>query len=283
MTLRAYLILALVPAMLLMSGCGGSGRLRYESPSEAYEKGMAFYERGKYDRAIEYLRGVFDFGRTNEWAGDAQYYLAQAYYRNGDYIIAASEFSRFAEIYRSDPRAPEAHYMQAMSYYQLSPQFELDQTETRRALNEFLLFIERYPNNPLVPEANARILELRNKLAHKMYASAGLYERRELHEAAAFYYERVFDQYPDTPWADDALVGAMRNYIAFARQSVQQRQPERLRKAIDNYDRLIQIFPDSPLLKTAEQLYEEAADLLRMVEPPAEPSTEPTADSSVGR
>lgn len=278
MTIRTYLTLALVLGVILMAGCGGSGRLRYESPSEAYEKGMELYEQGKYDRAIEYLRGVFDFGRTNEWASDAQYYLAQAYYENEEYIIAASEFSRFAEIYRSDPRAAEANYMQAMSYYQLSPQYELDQTDTRRALNEFLLFVERHPNSPFVEEANARILELRNKLAHKLYESAGLYERRELHEAAAYYYEQVFDRYPDTPWADDALVGAMRNYIAFANQSIQQRQPERLRKAIDNYDRLIQIFPDSPLLKAAEQLYDEAVELLRTVDPAAEP----TADTTIG-
>ena len=43
------------------------------------------------------------------------------------------------------------------------------------------------------------------KLARKEFAGAELYERRELYEAAALSYVRVFDQYPDTRWADDAL------------------------------------------------------------------------------
>jgi outer membrane protein assembly factor BamD len=180
--------------------------------------------------------------------------LAKAYYENGEYIIAASEFGRFAEIYRSDPRAPEAEYQRALSYYQLSPSYQLDQTETKRALDEFILFANRHPNSELVPKASEYVLELRNKLAHKLYESAGLYERRELYE-------------PDTPWADDALVGAMRNFIAFSDMSIQQRQAERLQQAVDNYDRLIQIFPDSPLLKQAEQLYTQAQERLDALQP----------------
>ena len=255
MNKRSYTVFALVAGLLILAGCGSSGRLRYDSPREAYEKGMALYEEGKYDRAAEYFRGVFDFGRTNEYAADAQFFLAKAYYEDDSYILAASEFERFRELYRQDPRAEEAAFQRALAFYQLSPQFSLDQTETKRALDEFILFANRYPSSDLVPEANAYVLELRNKLARKHYEAAGLYERRELFEAAAITYETVFDRYPDTPWADDALVGAMRNYIAFSEQSVQQRQAERLQKAVDNYDRLIQIFPDSPLLKDAEALY----------------------------
>lgn len=269
---RTYVILALV-GLVFLSACSGSGRLRYDTPQEAYERGMALYEDGKFDRAAEYFRGVFDFGRTNEWAADAQYYLANAYYENDEYILAASEYGRFTEIYRSDPRVEEAQYMRAMAYYEMSPPYPLDQTDTKRALDEFILFVTRYPSSDLVEEANVRVLELRNKLARKQYEAAGLYERRELYEAAAITYENVFDRYPDTPWADDALVGAIRNYIAFSNQSIVQRQPERLQMAIDDYERLIQIFPDSPLLKEAEQLYIEAEAQLRALEPETEAVT----------
>lgn len=273
---RTLSVAALIVGLLILAGCGGSGRLRYDSPQEAYEKGMALYEEGKYDRAAEYLRGVFDFGRTNEFAADAQFLLAKAYYEDGSYILAASEYERFTQLYRQDPRTEEAAFQRALAYYQLSPQYPLDQTETKRALDEFILFANRYPSSELVPRANEYVLELRNKLARKQYEAAGLYERRELFEAAAITYETVFDRYPDTPWADDALVGAMRNYIAFSGQSVIQRQAERLQKAVDNYDRLIQIFPDSPRLKDAEALYAEAQARLQDLEGT-------TADSNLGR
>jgi outer membrane protein assembly factor BamD len=76
----------------------------------------------------------------------------------------------------------------------------------------------------------------------------------------------VFDQYPETAWADDALLGAIRSYIEYAAQSVPQRQAERLDKAIENYNRLTQVFPDSPLLQDAEGLYEEAQDRLEAIQ-----------------
>jgi outer membrane protein assembly factor BamD len=161
----------------------------------------------------------------------------------------------------------------------------LDQSDTRRAIEEFQLFIDRFPEDPLVEDAQKHIVELRTKLAMKQYETARLYERRELFEAAALSYESVFDLYPDTPWAQPALLGAMRSYIAYSDQSIIFRQPERLQLAIRNYDRLTQIFEDSPQLKEAEALYEqvqERLDRLSNVETAqaaAAPSESPEAEN----
>lgn len=240
------------------AGCSGSGRLRYDSPQEAFEKGKTLYDAGRYDRAIDYFRGVFDYGRTTEHAADAQLYLARSYYETGQNILAANEFTRFVDIYRTDARVEEAEFERAMAYYRQSPKYELDQTPTEQAITYFQLFLDRYPNSERKDEAEARIRELREKLAHKEFAAAELYERREIYEAAALSYERVFDLYPDTRWADDALVGAIRTYILFADQSVASRQEERLQAAVDHYVRLTQLFQDSPLIATAEQLHDRA-------------------------
>ena len=145
-----------------------------------------------------------------------------------------------------------------MTYYERAPGYQLDQTDTQRAVDYFLLFLNRHPNSEYRQEAEAKIAELREKMARKQYETAGLYERREIFEAAALSYESVFDQYPETAWADDALLGAIRMYIAFAEQSIEERQEERLQRAVQNYERLVQIFPDSPHLAEAESLYEEA-------------------------
>jgi outer membrane protein assembly factor BamD len=252
--------IALLLLAIGLAGCSGSGRLRYETPEEAFEKGTAFYERGKYDRAIEYFQGSFDFGRTHALAADAQLYLARAYRANKEYLLAANEYTRFMEIYRSDPRVPDAEFERALTYYERSPAFSLDQTDSQRAVEQFQLFINRFPGSDKVVDAEAKIMELREKMAHKQYETAKLYERRELFQAAALSYEAVFDRFFDTVWADDALLGAMKAYIAFSDRSIAARQPERLQKAIDNYDRLIQLFPNSDLLKEAEAVYTTAAD-----------------------
>lgn len=255
----------LLAGLVLLAGCAGAGRLRYDSPQEAYEKGMQQFERENYDRAIDYFRGVFDYGRTSEWADDAQFYIGRSYYQNEEYILAANEFNRFVQLYRSDERVPEAEYRRAMSYYQQSPPYQLDQSSTRNAIEFFQLFLTRYPNSEWVDEAEARIGELREKLAHKLYDAAAEYEQRELYESSAYYFEQVFDQYPDTRWADDALLGAIRNYVRYAELSVPSRQRERLQQAVENYDRLVQTMPDSPLVKQAERLYDRAQEQLDQI------------------
>ena len=250
----------LIPVLLLLvtlglTACSGSGRLRYDSPQEAYEKGMNDFERKRYDRAIEYFQATFDYGRTHEWADDAQLMLARAYLASKQYILAASEFTRFAELYRADPRAPEAEYERAQAYAAQAPNYELDQTATEQAIQYYQLFINRYPQHDKAAEAEQHIRDLRGKIARKAYEAGQLYERRELYEAAAMTYERAFADYPDTGWADDALVGAIRAYKLYADESIRVRQEERYRKALEHYERFIQIYADSPLRNEAEDLY----------------------------
>lgn len=261
-TLRSLLFAALLLAPLALSACSGSGRIRYDSPDDAYSKGMRLFEEGKYDRAVPFFQGVFDYGRTSEAAADAQLYLARAHFEGRDYILAASEYSRFVNTYRTNPHVESAMFERAVSYYHLSPQYALDQTNTRQAITYLQLFLDRFPDSDKKDEAEGYLSGLREKLAQKAYESAGLYERRGIYEAAALSYERVFDTYPDTQWADDALLGAMRSYMAYADLSVESRQPERLQLAIDNYTRLVELFRDSPVVKDAEAFYETASGRL---------------------
>ena len=256
------IIIPILIAGITLSSCANSGRISYTTPQEAFGKGRVLFEEGKYDSAIQYFQGVFSFGRTHQWAADAQLYLARSYGENREYLLAANEYERFTKIYRADPRLAEANFEWAMTYFHLSPQSALDQTNTKRAIEEFQLFIDRFPDHELVQQAQETIVELRTKLAKKQFETAKLYERRELFEAAALSYESVFDLYPDTRWAQQALLGAIRSYIAFSDQSISLRQPARLQSAIRNYDRLTQIFQDSPYLKDAEDLYEQAIDRL---------------------
>lgn len=262
MTLRLLAV-----GCLLLAGCAGSGRVSYTSPQEAYDRGMVAFNDGRYTRAAQYFQGVFDFGRTHEWADDARLQLARTYRMNRDYILAANEYSSFSSMYRGDERVPIAEFERAMTFYERSPAIELDQTSTRRGIDVFNLYIQRFPQHDSVNVAMLRVGELRQKLADKQFHAAGLYERRGLYEAAALSYELMFDKFPDTPLADDALLGAIRCYIEFSERSIEQRQAERLETAINHFERLVQIFPDSDLINEASELRGEAESRLeRLVE-----------------
>jgi outer membrane protein assembly factor BamD len=264
---RSRAVVLLLAALVLgtAAGCGSSARLQHNSAEEAFNKGMTAFEEGDHQKAQRYFRAVRQYSRGNQWADDAQYFLAASYREQGKYLLAANEFKRFSQIYRTSQRVPQAEFQRANAYYRLSPHYKLDQSDTRQAISLFQLFIERNPDHELVPEAQQKIEELRAKLAHKKYAAARLYEKREMWEAAANTFEGVFDEYPETPWADDALLGAVRTYIAYADRSVERKQDDRLQKAIDHYNRLAQVFPESSLLSRAEDLYGEAQRKLEQV------------------
>lgn len=260
--LASVLSLALLVGLV---GCSGSQRVTHNSPEEAYEKGMAEFEDGDYEKAIRYFRGVLSYGRGNDRGADAQFQLAMAQRERGKYLVAANEFERFRQLYRNDPRVPRAEYEQARAYYSRSPDYQLSQTDTRKAIELFELFTDRHPNHELVPDAQDKIDELRAKLARKQYDAGKLYEQRDMWRAASKSYESVFDKYPDTPWADDALLGALRSYVEYADRSIRQKQAERYEQAIAQYDRLAQLFPESSLLDEANSLRDEAQRKLERV------------------
>lgn len=266
MAFRTPFLAAAVAVLVLLAGCAGGNELRYTSAQDAFEKGLDAYEEEEYERAISFFRAVFTYGRANEWADDAQLYVARAYREQKRYVLAATEYGRFVELHRTDERVPQAEYERAMAYYRLSPQYQLDQTDSRRAISYFQLFLDRYPRHELADEAEAKVEELQNKLARKQYEAAELYERREMYEAAALSFESVFDQFPQTPWADEALLGAIRSYLNYSELSVRAKQDDRLRKAVENYERLVQVFPESDLVKEAEAYYERAARRLEALD-----------------
>ena len=252
-------------AILGLTGCGSSQQITSSGPEDAYEKGMAEYQDEDYERAIRYFRTVFNYGRGSEWAPKAQLQLAMAQRQRGRHLVAANEFQRFTQLYRNHTKVPLAQFEQAKSYYLRSPQYQLGQSDTRQAIDLLQLFIDQHPDHRKVEDAQEMVDELRAKLAHKKYDAAQHYRQREMWRAATEAYRRVFDQYPETPWADDALFGALRSYLRYADRSIQTRQAERYQQALDQYAQLRQLFPDSPLLERAESLRDEAERKLERV------------------
>jgi outer membrane protein assembly factor BamD len=252
--------------LLVFSACKNDKLIKKgDSVQVAYEKAMAFYEAKDYGEAANAFDTVTRVGRGSEYGQDAQYYLAESYYKDGQYLLAASEYDRYVSYYPQDERRPEVEYKAAMCYFKQSPRYKLDQSQTRTAIERFQLFNNRYPDSELVTEAAARIDELRNKLAHKAYEAAQFYVRTEQYKAATIYLDRTIDQYPESKWAERALVDQVRTYINYADNSVVESQAARYLKSIDAYEKFIQLFPESKYRSEVESLHDEAVNKLKSV------------------
>lgn len=259
MSLRLKHLLFLSLLVSVMAACSSKSLIRPGDTIEvAYAKAMDQYERERYGDAARAFETVLSIARGTEYASNAQFYLAESYFNNREYLIAATEYRRHYTNYPRVENRLESEFKEALSYYRITPRYNLDQTNGRQALELFDLFISRYPNSGYVREAESYIDDLRHRQARKMYGAADLYMRVRQYNAAAIYYGLVLDRYPETVWAERALVNQINAYIIYADNSITERQAERYQKAIDSYQRYIQVFPRGENRSKAEEYYDVA-------------------------
>lgn len=255
--MRTVFILFLVS--LTLASCRSQDLIRPGDTLEvAFEKAMNQYEQENYGDAARALETVISIGRGTEIGQEAQFYLAETYFNDRRYLLASSEYSRYVQFHPTSSRRETVEFKEALSYYHLSPRYRLDQTYTNRAIERFRLFNSRYPDSEYREAAAEYISELRNKLAQRDFNAADFYMRTNQYNSAAIYYGLVIDQYPESDWAERALVKQIEAYILYAENSVERRQEERFEKAIESYSTYLQLFPQGDNRSRAEDLYDRA-------------------------
>ncbi|WP_340105035.1 outer membrane protein assembly factor BamD [Rhodohalobacter sp. 8-1] len=224
----------------------------------AFNKAKAQYDAEEWSSAASAFETVVSIGRGTDLGQEAQFLLAESYYNNKRYLLAASEYDRYATFYPRSERRELVDFKAAVCYYKLSPRYRLDQSYTRQALERFRLFNSRYPNSERVAEASEYITELRNKLARKQYEAAEFYKRTSRFNAAIVYYDLVLDNYPESRWAEEALVDKIEAYILYADNSIPASQLGRYESAVSSYETYLQLFPSGDNRSRAEDLYDRA-------------------------
>jgi outer membrane protein assembly factor BamD len=246
-TSRAFVMLGLF-AMLLFSGCATIPELGDVTAEDLYAIGSDAAERGDYLVAIEAFQRITMESPLNEVADDALLGLADAHRAMRDYASAEAEFVSLVDDYPRSPLVPAAEFRLGIAYQEQSLPPALDQDMTRTAIEQFERFLATYPGSEFVVDAEARILELRSKLAQKEYMNAVLYFKLKDPHAARIYLEAVATDYPDTPWARRALLDEARSFAAEGATA----------RAMTTYDRLLELYPGT---KEAEAATQERASL----------------------
>lgn len=254
----------------MVSACGTRSHIQPGDTIEvAFEKSMNLYENERYRDAASSFEVVISLARGTDIGQDAQYYLAKSYFNNRDYLIAASEFNRYVAFFPRSARNEDAMFLEAYSYYRLSPRYNLDQTDTYNSIEKFQLFLNRHPDSDRAPEAAGHIDEMREKLSKKMYEAAEQYMRLRQYRSAALYFGMTLERFPETDYAELALVNQINAYVIYADNSVAARQAERYQKAVDAYETYMQLFPRGINRTLAERYVDNAHTGLRRSQPAA--------------
>jgi len=174
--------------------------------AERYMNAKALFDDGDYLEAIEEFKVITVQSQGSEFGDDAQFYLAECRFIRGEYILASAEYDNLVRLMPGSPFVTIARYKRAESYYQLSPKPQLDQKYSRFALDNFQTYIEFSPTDSLVTDAEKKIEELTLKLARKMFEGGKLYFRLEYYKASIAYFDKLIQEYHDSPFVDDGML-----------------------------------------------------------------------------
>jgi len=237
-------IFALIIITLFLYACSGSIDTTDMTPEEKLTYATKLYQQEDYEEAVKEFEAIILQYPGSSIIDDAQYYLAMTRFQREEYILAAYQFSKLIKGMPSSEFLADAQYMLAECYYQLSPDFTLDQQYSKKAIEEFQVFIDFFPLNEKVAQAETKINELNDKMARKEYESARIYDAMDYYSAALKYYDSVTEIYHDTQYAPLALYNKIKLLIDRKRET----------EALTEAQKFLGKYPEHPNFTDVEKI-----------------------------
>ncbi|MAW27183.1 MAG: outer membrane protein assembly factor BamD [Gammaproteobacteria bacterium] len=191
---------------------------------QLYTTAQRSLRTGNYTIAIEQLELLesrFPFGR---YAQQAQLELIYAYFRSSQPEAARAAADRFIRLHPQHVNVDYAYYLKAMVSFQKDKNFlesvlpinpaRRDISGSREAFDFFDELIEQYPDSKYAPDAQQRMVYLRNLMAEHELEVARYYIKRRAFVAAANRGRNVFEHYQTTPAVPDALALMVEAYLS---------------------------------------------------------------------
>lgn len=270
-------ILASVVALLLVS-CGEFQRIVKKGDREQwYQKGLEYYEAGEYAKASYLLGGLITAYSGTIRSDTIIRYYAMSLMNQGDYYSASHYFQNYVKTFPSSESCEECQYLCAYCYYKLSPKVELDQSDTEKAIEEFQLYMNLYPEGEKVDRAAVMMKEMQDKLAYKSFMSAKLYfdlgeYMGNNYRSAVIVAQNCLKKYPDTSYREELSFLILEAKYIQAENSVVEKQSERYRDTIDEYYSFANEFPESSRMKKANHILASSEKGLKHAEKLVPPS-----------
>jgi len=241
--MRKYFLI-LGALLLLIWGCSSTNDLSDLNADDRLTSAIKLYEDEDFEDAATEFEALMLQYPGNSVVDDAQYYLAMCKFQREEFILSAFEFSKLIKNMPASEFVADAQFMLAESYYELSPDFTLDQNYTKKAIEEYQAFVDFFPLNQRVAEAERKISELNDKLGRKEYSIAVIYEKMEYYTASLKYYDAVVEIYHDTQYAPLALYRKIKLLM----------DREREDEALKEMRKFVRMYPEDSNFKEVDDL-----------------------------
>ena len=262
MKVRIYIVLII---SILVSSCGEYEKLLKSTDYDLKKtKAREYYEAKQYAKASELLSQVIPRFRATEEAEELNWLNAQSYYGMKQYDLAGSYFKSLVEQYPFGKYAEEATFLGALCDYNLAPRAELDQQNSKDAIEGFNVFINRFALSPKVPEAKNYLKDLQERLVEKSYLNARLYYNMKEYKAAITALTNSLKEYSDSKYREEMMYLKLSSLFLYAERSLAVRQKERYQATLDDYFSFMEEYPESKYSKEVKKIYQDTAKYLKL-------------------
>ena len=236
----------LICLILLIFGCSDYQKLlNSDDMISKYRSAETYYNEGEYRKANRLLVQIAPKYRGKPQAERVLFFLADSYYNTKSYLLSAFEFEKFIKSYPKSDRKQYASFLEAKSYYQLSPEYSLDQDDTKKALSKLQVFINKYPESEYIQEANILVVELQTKLEKKDFEVSKQYFTIRDYKSAIKSLDNFISDYPGTSFREGAMYFEFLSFYEIAINSVIDKQKERLSELLVLYDKIFRYYPET--------------------------------------
>lgn len=255
-------LIYLIPLLLLCSSCTEYNRvLKSKDIDYRFDYAKRAFEDRKYTQAATVLETVYTPLRGGPNGEEALFLLAMSYYENKDYLNSGVYFKTYYSRYPRGKYAELARFYSGYGYYLDSPDPQLDQSQTVKAIEELQSFLDYFPQSDRVTIAQNAIFEMQDKLTMKELQNTQLYYNLgnfmgNNYEAAIITAQNALKNYPYSKYREEFELLILKSKFQEARLSVSERQADRYRDVIDEYFSFINNYPDSKNKKEADNIYE---------------------------
>lgn len=205
--------------IILICGCAPTTvEQRYKGMTSEgiYAGGEKALAKGRYDQASKYFEGLETLYPFGPYAEQGQLELIYSYYKNGDAASALAAADRFIHLYPQSNNVDYAFYMKGLVNFDrgrnwLQRKFKVSPAENdvsylRQSFVDFNELVERFPDSKYSPDAQKRMIYIRNMLAQSELNAAQFYFRHKAYVAAVNRASNIVQHYQDSPQVIDALV-----------------------------------------------------------------------------
>ncbi len=198
MTLKTNILrlAAITIVGLGLTACAGNDEVQTEvqSITEAYEEAQTSVQRGNYRRGILIFEAIQARYPFSDLARQIQLELMYAYYKSGLMEQAVETADTFMRENPIHPRIDYALYIKGLAYYERKPGvlerwFRKDVSQrppkdVELAYSSLRRLVERFPASEYAPDAEERMIAIKNRLAAYENHVADYYLRRGAYVAA---------------------------------------------------------------------------------------------------